>query len=68
MLTHLKLSMIKTETNCQLIVGQNGLAWISGEPKDEILAVAAIRKIEEESHISGLTERVKEFLTKGKSK
>ena len=56
------VSMIKKATNCRIIVGQNGLAWISGEPKDEVIAVEAIRIIESESHISGLTDKVKNFL------
>ncbi|MEM4336908.1 MAG: exosome complex RNA-binding protein Rrp4 [Candidatus Woesearchaeota archaeon] len=58
------VSMIKEATGCKIIVGQNGLLWILGEPKKEIIAIEAIRKIEEESHLSGLTERIKEFLEK----
>ncbi|MBW3023015.1 exosome complex protein Rrp4 [Candidatus Woesearchaeota archaeon] len=58
------VGMIKDATGCKIIVGQNGLLWLSGEPKSEIVAVEAIRKIEEESHLSGLTERIKEFLEK----
>lgn len=61
------ISMIKEYTNCKITVGQNGIAWISGEnPEKELLAVKAIEKIQAESHISGLTERVKEFLERGK--
>jgi len=56
------ISMIKDATNCKIIVGQNGLAWINGDPQNEFIAVSTIKKIEEESHISGLTERVKEYL------
>lgn len=58
------VSLLKNATNCRIIVGQNGLVWIQGQPKDEILAVEAIKKIESESHISGLTERIKTFLEK----
>jgi exosome complex component RRP4 len=58
------VSMIKNYTNCKIIVGQNGLIWLQGNPKDEVLAVKVIKKIESESHISGLTERIKEFLEK----
>ena len=58
------VSMIKEATGCRIIVGQNGLLWINGEPKDELVAIEAIRKIEEESHLSGLTERIREFLEK----
>ncbi len=56
------VSMIKQATNCRIIVGQNGLVWIDGEPDKENLAVETIRKIEEESHMSGLTERIKIYL------
>ena len=46
----------------RIIVGQNGLIWVDGEPAKENIAVTAIEKIENESHMSGLTERMKEFL------
>jgi len=58
------VSMIKDATKCNMMVGQNGLIWISGTPEGELLAVEAIRKIEEESHLSGLTDKIKEFLEK----
>ncbi|NQV08386.1 RNA-binding protein [Candidatus Woesearchaeota archaeon] len=56
------VTMIKTQTNCRITVGQNGLIWLQGEPKDEILAAETIKKIESESHISGLTEKIEAFL------
>lgn len=62
------VSMIKQATKCNIIVGQNGLIWIDGSPEGELLAVKAIRKIEEESHLSGLTEKIEEFLEKNKAK
>jgi exosome complex component RRP4 len=58
------VSMIKQSTNCRIIVGQNGVIWLEGEPKSEIIAVKAIRLIEEQAHLSGLTDRVKDFLEK----
>lgn len=58
------VTMIKQATNCRIIVGQNGWIWVDGEPDKENIAVQAIRKIENESHLSGLTERIKEFLEK----
>ena len=61
------VSMIKRETGCQITIGQNGLVLISGKtPEDERLAVLAIHKIEQESHTSGLTDRVTEMLRKEK--
>ena len=56
------VGMIKSATNCQIIVGQNGVVWLSGEPKNVRLAQQAIRKIEAESHVAGLTEDIKNFL------
>ncbi|MBI2144126.1 RNA-binding protein [Candidatus Woesearchaeota archaeon] len=56
------VSMIKDATGCKVIVGQNGVVWLQGEPDNELLAVTTLRKIEGESHISGLTDRVKAFL------
>jgi len=59
------VSMIKRETGCQLTIGQNGLILISGRsPKEEQLAVMALRKIEAESHTGGLTDRVTEMIKK----
>ncbi|MCH8003632.1 MAG: RNA-binding protein [Nanoarchaeota archaeon] len=62
------VSMIKDATKCDIMVGQNGLIWINGGPEGELLAVNSIRKIEQESHLSGLTDRIKEFLDKNKPK
>jgi len=56
------ISMIKQATGCDIVVGQNGLVWLSGEPQGEVKAVQAIRMIEEEAHLGGLTDRVNEFL------
>ncbi|UCG36929.1 MAG: RNA-binding protein [Candidatus Bathyarchaeota archaeon] len=57
------ISTIKRETGCQILLGQNGQILVSGkEPEDEQLALTAIRMIEEESHTSGLTDRITEML------
>src|SRR3989338_7101837 len=42
------VSMVKNATGCKIIVGQNGVVWISGDPKNEFIAVQAIKKIENE--------------------
>ena len=55
------VSLIKNATGCKITVGQNCLIWISGEPQQEALALEAIRIIESEAHISGLTERIQKF-------
>jgi exosome complex component RRP4 len=61
------VNMIKDETGCQIIIGQNGLILISGKtPEDERIAILAIRKIEEEAHTSGLTDRITEMIRRKK--
>ena len=63
------ISNIKQETNCQIILGLNGVILVTGKnPDDEDLAMAAIQKIEEESHTSGLTDRITQFLKEEKEK
>ncbi|UCE15960.1 MAG: RNA-binding protein [Candidatus Bathyarchaeota archaeon] len=57
------ISMLKRETNCQIIVGQNGVILVSGKsPKDEQLVVMAIHRIKEEAHTSGLTDRITQMV------
>jgi exosome complex component RRP4 len=61
------ISMIKQETNCQVILGLNGVILVTGKtPEDEELAITAIRKIEQESHTSGLTDRITQLLKESK--
>ena len=61
------INMLKQETGCHVTVGQNGLIFVSGKtPEDERLAVMAIRKIEQEAHTSGLTDRVTEMIRREK--
>jgi len=63
------ISMIKQETNCNIILGLNGVVLITGKTvEDEQLAMMAIRKIEDESHTSGLTDRITQMLKEEKSK
>jgi exosome complex component RRP4 len=62
------IAMLKNETNCNIFIGQNGRVWITGKDKDVELAVKAILKIEKESHVSGLTDRLTRFLKEEKDK
>ncbi|MEM2760047.1 MAG: exosome complex RNA-binding protein Rrp4 [Nitrososphaerales archaeon] len=59
-------SMIQTieqSTRCKIIIGQNGVTVVSGQSADGILlAVKAIKMVEEEAHTANLTQRVKEML------
>jgi exosome complex component RRP4 len=54
------VEMIKEMTGTQIVVGQNGLVWIKGDNED--VAAEAILHIEEKSHISGLTDQIREML------
>jgi exosome complex component RRP4 len=63
------ISTIKQETGCQIILGVNGVILVTGKnPDDEELAMTAIRKIEEESHTTGLTDRITQLLKEEKAK
>lgn len=62
------ISMIKQETGCNIILGQNGMVLITGKDlENEQLAMMAILKIEEESHTTGLTDRITRMLREQKS-
>ncbi|HLC51770.1 MAG TPA: exosome complex RNA-binding protein Rrp4 [Candidatus Nanoarchaeia archaeon] len=56
------ISLIKEKTGCEITVGQNGLVWVKGTPEGEFKVQRAIKMIEENSHLSGLTEKVESFL------
>jgi len=60
------VSLIKKKTNCNIIVGQNGLVWINNPDNfdNELIAEKAIKKIEQESHLNGLTDHMEKFLDK----
>lgn len=63
------ISMIKQETGCNIILGLNGVISITGKTlESEQLALMAIHKIDEESHTSGLTDRVTQMLKEEKAK
>jgi len=63
------ISMIKQETGCHIILGHNGVILITGKRlEDEQLAMMAIHKIDEESHTSGLTDRVTQMIKNEKAK
>jgi exosome complex component RRP4 len=56
------INLIKSKTDCKILVGQNGLIWIEG--KEKAKAVEAILTIEKKSHIYGLTEEIEKLLMK----
>lgn len=55
------ITMIKGYTRCRLFVGQNGRIWIDGNMEDIANAILAIKKIEEEAQVLGLTESIKKL-------
>lgn len=60
------VNILKTKTNTNIIAGQNGFIWISGEPLNEMKAAEAIGVIENHSHTQGLTEKIEKFLGEAK--
>ncbi len=56
------VEMIKETTGTQIVVGQNGFVWVKGDNED--LAAEAVLLIEQKSHISGLTDYIKDMLMK----
>jgi exosome complex component RRP4 len=57
------VNMILRETGSNIVIGQNGRILIQGKTREqEVNAVNVIEKVEREAHISGLTNRVQEYL------
>ncbi len=56
------VEMIKNETGSRIIIGQNGIVWVSGG--DEDLTVEAVELVDEKGHEKGLTEKVEKLLNK----
>lgn len=54
------VQQINQKTNCHVIVGQNGLVWIEGD--NPTVAAEAVKKVEEEAHTDGLTDRIGEWI------
>ena len=57
------ITLIKEHTKTQIVVGQNGTVWISGEDAVlENLAEVTVKKIEKEAHTAGLTAQIEKWL------
>lgn len=57
------ISMIKDATQCSIVVGQNGIVWLSGPDfENEKKAVDAINMVAKLAHSEGLTDKVDKFL------
>ncbi len=60
------IAMLKNETKCNIFIGQNGRIWITGKENGMELAIKSLLKIERETHISGLTDRITRFIKESK--
>ncbi len=50
------VEVIKKKTGSKIIVGQNGVVWVSGG--DEEASIKAVKEVEKKSHTSGLTSYI----------
>lgn len=63
------ITMIKEATNSYINVGQNGRILINAPNIEaERLVIECIEKIQKESHVSGLTNRIKQLLSEKNNK
>jgi exosome complex component RRP4 len=63
------ISTLKTETNCQIILGLNGIILVTGKNvNDENLAIAALKRMETENLQSSYVERITQMLRDEKQK
>jgi len=59
------VNMIREVLKVNIIVGKNGRILVIGsKPEYEALAVIVIKKIEKEAHTTGLTDRIKSYISK----
>lgn len=62
------IGMIKQEAGCEITVGQNGKVLILGRQSKNIdLVIKCVKMIEDESHTSGLTDRIKTMIQNEKT-
>jgi exosome complex component RRP4 len=54
------IKLLREGTNSTILIGLNGIVWLKGG--NIPLTIRAITKIQEEAHISGLTERIEKML------
>lgn len=55
------INLIKSESGCDVIIGQNGIAWINGDAEKKPLAIEAIELIQREYYDPNLSEKVREL-------
>ena len=61
------INMLKDESGCNVVIGQNGYVYVHCDNAENIYKVQeAIKLIESNTTSSGLTEKVKKMLGGGK--
>jgi len=59
------VKLISEKTNSKIVVGKNGYVWINAKDADSIIkAINAIKFVERNAHLKGLTELVSSYLEK----
>ncbi|MEK6973264.1 MAG: KH domain-containing protein [archaeon] len=56
------LEVLTTGTGVQMVVGKNGRIWVKGSDQAVKLLREAVEKINDEAHLSSLTDRMKAYL------
>ncbi|WNY28278.1 hypothetical protein MmiEs2_04620 [Methanimicrococcus stummii] len=56
------ISMLKAKTGCDIFVGGNGRIWMNGNSEDMDILMAALKKIEADARLSGLTDLTAAFI------
>ncbi len=60
------IKLFKTKLGVQIVVGKNGLIWVSGDRRKVNIVEESIYIIESEAHTDGLTDRITEFVKRRK--
>ena len=58
------ISMLKAKTRCDIFVGGNGRIWMDGSSESMDILMGALKKIEAEAHVSGLTDLTAAYIDK----
>lgn len=59
------VKLISEKTNSKILIGKNGYVWINAKDADSIIkAINAIKFVERNAHLKGLTELVSNYLEK----
>jgi exosome complex component RRP4 len=56
------INILREESGCDVLAGQNGVVWIKGPFERINLVVEAVNYIEQNSHQSGLTDNIKKMI------